>query len=285
MATEVRKRLAIFPGYHGISIAADVYGEEAQPPIIFAHGGGQTRHAWRNSGKSLAKAGFQSICVDLRGHGDSSWCPEGDYRIEAFAEDLVSLCGEIGTPPVLVGASLGGISAMVAAGELCPGLFRAIVFVDVTPHMETSGVEKIIGFMSEHLDEGFGSLEEAADAIAAYLPHRSKPKNLDGLAKNLKLGDDQRYRWHWDPRFVTGVNRPSASRDPERLSNAVANIQVPTMLVKGQMSELVSDQSVQQFLELKPDAKFVDVANAHHMVAGDHNDAFTDAIIEFVLET
>ncbi len=283
MASEVRKRSAVLSGYNGISIAADVYGEKDQPPIVFAHGGGQTRHAWRNSAKLLAGAGFQSVCVDLRGHGDSDWCPQGDYRIEAFAEDLVSICGEIGSQPVLVGASLGGISAMVAAGELRAGLFRAIVFVDVTPHMETSGVEKIIGFMSEHLDEGFGSLEEAANAIAAYLPHRSKPKNLDGLAKNLKLGDDQRYRWHWDPKFVTGVNRPSASRDPERLSKAVANIQVPIMLVKGQMSELVSEQSVQQFLELKPDAKFVDVANAHHMVAGDHNDAFTDAIVEFAL--
>jgi pimeloyl-ACP methyl ester carboxylesterase len=150
--------------------------------------------------------------------------------------------------------------------------------------METSGIEKIIGFMSEYLDEGFSSLEDAADAIAAYLPHRSKPKNLNGLAKNLKLGDDQRYRWHWDPKFVTGVQRPSASRDPERLAKAVANIQVPTMLVKGQMSELVSDQSVEQFLELKPSAKFVDVADAHHMVAGDHNDAFTDAITGFLLE-
>jgi pimeloyl-ACP methyl ester carboxylesterase len=283
LATEVRKRSAVLPGYNGISIAADVYGEQGQPPIVFAHGGGQTRHAWRNSAKLLAGAGFQSVCVDLRGHGESDWCPQGDYRIEAFAEDLVNICGEIGSPPILVGASLGGISAMVAAGELSAGLFRAIVFVDVTPHMETSGVEKIIGFMSEHLDEGFGSLDEAADAIAAYLPHRSKPKNLDGLAKNLKLGDDQRYRWHWDPKFVTGVNRPSASRDPERLSKAVANIQVPIMLVKGQMSELVSEHSVQKFLELKPDAKFVDVANAHHMVAGDHNDAFTDAIVEFAL--
>ncbi len=284
MTNDVKQRSVVLTGYNKISIAADIYGEQNQPAIIFAHGGGQTRHAWRHSGKLLAAAGFQSICVDLRGHGNSEWCPEGDYRIEAFAEDFVSICRGLASPPVLVGASLGGIAAMVAAGEFSARLFRAIVLVDVTPHMETSGVEKIIGFMSEHLDAGFGSLEEAADAIAAYLPHRAKPKNLDGLAKNLKLGDDQRYRWHWDPKFVTGVNRPSASRDPERLSKAVSNIDVPIMLVKGQMSELVSEASVQRFLELKPDAKFVDVANAHHMVAGDHNDAFTDAIVKFALE-
>ena len=282
--TEAVPKPITYSGFNGLTIAADVFGENASRPILFAHGGGQTRHAWRMTGKRLAEAGFQSICLDLRGHGESSWCPEGDYRIEAFAEDLVCICAELESAPVLVGASLGGISAMVAAGELYPGLFSSIIFVDVTPNMEMSGVEKIIGFMSEHLAEGFGSLEEAADAIAAYLPHRPRPKSLNGLAKNLTLGDDKRYRWHWDPQFVSGVNRPSASRDPQRLVDAVAKIEVPIMLVRGQMSELVSEQSVEQFLKLKPAAKFVDIAGAGHMVAGDHNDAFTEAITEFIIE-
>ena len=281
---EIMPTSVAYAGYNGLKIVADIYGEHDSPPILFAHGGGQTRHAWRRTGTLLAKSGFQSICLDLRGHGESSWCPEGDYRIEAFAEDLVHICEKLGSAPVLVGASLGGISAMVAAGELEPGLFSAIVFVDVTPHMEMTGVEKIVGFMSAHLDEGFGSLEEVANVISAYLPHRPQPKDLSGLEKNLKLGEDGRYRWHWDPKFMSGDNRPSASRDPQRLANAVKGIEVPIMLVRGQMSELVSEQSVQQFLELKPDAKFVDVANAGHMVVGDHNDAFTEAITGFLLE-
>ena len=119
--------------------------------------------------------------------------------------------------------------------------------------------------------------------ISSYLPHRPKPKNLSGLEKNLKVGDDGRFRWHWDPRFVTGMNRPSASRNPERLANALAKIDVPVMLVRGQMSELVSQQSVEQFLKLKPTATFCDVADASHMVAGDDNDAFTEAVAEFLL--
>ena len=260
-----------------------MFGEDANPTVLFAHGGGQTRHAWRRSGKLLAEAGFHSICLDLRGHGESSWCPQGDYRIEAFAQDLVCICTRLESPPVLVGASLGGVSAMVAAGELHPGLFSAIVLVDVTPHTEMSGVEKILGFMTEHVEEGFASIEDAADAISAYLPHRPKPQNLNGLAKNLNLDDDGRYRWHWDPRFITGERRPSASRDPQRLADAIVAIDVPMLLVRGKMSELVSEQSVRQFLELKPDARVVDVANARHMVAGDHNDAFTEAITDFLL--
>jgi pimeloyl-ACP methyl ester carboxylesterase len=225
------------------------------------------------------------LCLDLRGHGDSEWSASGDYRLEAFAQDLLQVCEKFDRPPVLIGASLGGIAAMIAAGELQPEPFAAVIFVDVTPTMEMSGVEKITGFMSAHLEEGFASLEEAADAISAYLPHRERPADLSGLAKNLRQGDDGRYRWHWDPRFMSGDSRPSASRDPDRLSSAVRNITVPMLLVRGRMSELVSEESVRQFLDLVPHASYVDVADAGHMVAGDDNDVFTRAILEFLQVT
>ena len=174
---------------------------------------------------------------------------------------------------------------MIAAGELQPEPFAAVIFVDVTPMMEMSGVEKITGFMSAHLDDGFASLEEAADVISEYLPHRKRPANLSGLAKNLRQGEDGRYRWHWDPRFMSGDSRPSASRDPDRLCSAVRNITAPILLVRGRMSELVSEESVRQFLDLVPHASYVDVANAGHMVAGDDNDVFTSAIAEFLRTT
>ena len=280
---EGEPRQTSFLGVDELPLMADLFGRNSSRPVVFAHGGGQTRHAWRKTGGRLATLDFQSVCIDLRGHGDSGWCPNGDYRIEAFAEDLIRVSQTLETPPALVGASLGGIAAMVAAGELHPGVFSAVVFVDVTPHMEMSGIEKIVGFMTEHVDQGFESLSEAAEVISSYLPHRPKPKNLSGLEKNLKVGDDGRFRWHWDPRFVTGMNRPSASRDPERLANALTKIDVPVMLVRGQMSELVSQQSVEQFLKLKPTATLCDVADASHMVAGDDNDAFTDAVAEFLL--
>jgi pimeloyl-ACP methyl ester carboxylesterase len=272
-------------GHGGISLTLDAYGDAADWPILLAHGGGQTRHAWRNSGKALAAAGYYALCLDLRGHGDSEWSDSGDYRLEAFAHDLLEVCETLDRPPVLIGASLGGIAAMIAAGELQPEPFAAVIFVDVTPTMEMSGVEKITGFMSAHLEDGFATLEEAADVISEYLPHRKRPANLSGLAKNLRQGEDGRYRWHWDPRFMSGDSRPSASRDPDRLSSAVRNITAPILLVRGRMSELVSEESVRQFLELVPNASYVDVANAGHMVAGDDNDVFTSAIAEFLRTT
>ncbi len=276
------KNQKTFAGFNDVSIRADVYGDNHERPVLFAHGGGQTRHAWRQTGRLLAEQGCQSFCIDLRGHGESDWSKGGDYGIDMFAEDLLCICDQLEFPPVLVGASLGGNAAMVAAGDLRPGVFSALIFVDVTPHLEPTGVDKIVGFMGEHLAEGFGSLEEAADVIADYLPNRPKRKNLSGLEKNLRKGDDGRYRWHWDPQFIKGLYSPTTVRDPLWLSHAVEKIDVPILLVRGQMSELVSEESVRQFLELRPDAKFVDVAKAGHMVAGDHNDAFTAAIADFL---
>jgi pimeloyl-ACP methyl ester carboxylesterase len=171
---------------------------------------------------------------------------------------------------------------MLAAGEGDPRLFAAVVLVDVTPQMEDEGVEKIVGFMNAHLEEGFASLSAAADAVAAYLPHRPKPSDTSGLAKNLLLGDDGRYRWHWDPKFMTGDRRASAARDHERLTHAVQRIETPILLVRGRMSELVSEASVASFLRAVPAADYVDVADAAHMVAGDKNDVFCDAVMEFL---
>lgn len=271
-----------YAGHEGVSLAAEAFGPITGQGVLLAHGGGQTRGAWQYTGKVLGKAGFRAVAVDLRGHGESDWCAEGNYATEAFAEDLRLIARTFDRPPAMIGASLGGISAMLAAGEDDPQMFAALVLVDVTPQMEDEGVEKIVGFMNAHLDEGFASLEAAADAIAEYLPHRPRPKDTSGLAKNLRLGDDGRYRWHWDPRFMTGDRRASAARDHERLTHAVQRVAAPVLLVRGRMSELVSEASVASFLAAVPAAEYVDIADAAHMVAGDKNDVFCDAVVDFL---
>jgi pimeloyl-ACP methyl ester carboxylesterase len=272
-----------FRGSGDIRLCADVYGNEnAQHSVLLAHGGGQTRHAWQQTAKRLAEDGFYSITLDLRGHGNSDWAEDGDYSIDIFAQDYLKICEELPDKPVLVGASLGGIAAIVAAGEFESDLFKAIVLVDIAPRLEASGIEKIMQFMGSHVHEGFESLDEAADVIAAYLPHRKRPSNLTGLGKNLKLGKDGRYRWHWDPKFMNAFGKPTASRNPERLEEAVQSIDSPMMLIRGKMSELVTEEAAKQFLDLVPTATYADVSDAGHMVAGDNNDIFSDKLIEFL---
>jgi len=278
-----------FESSDGVALVGDAYGPEDGPAVLLAHGGGQTRHAWGATARDLAGRGWRAVAIDQRGHGDSGWSEDGDYGLERFGSDLLAIAAQCAQAPALVGASLGGLSGLIAQGELVPATgqrgFSALVMVDVTPRVEQSGVDRIRGFMSKHMDEGFASLEEASAVIAAYLPHRPPPRNLDGLRKNLRLGEDGRYRWHWDPRFVS--NRPLgdfAAHYSPRLQRAAQAISIPTLLVRGSRSEVVTDEAVREFLALVPHARSVDIRNAGHMVAGDENDSFSGAVISFLEE-
>jgi pimeloyl-ACP methyl ester carboxylesterase len=251
---------------------------------VLAHGGGQTRHAWGGAAQALARRGGYALALDLRGHGESAWSPDGNYEFDVFARDLEDVALALRAPPVVVGASLGGLAALLAQGESARGVFAAVVLVDVTPRMEQAGVERIRGFMTEHLERGFATLEEAADAVAAYQPHRKRERNLTGLEKNLRRGADGRWRWHWDPRFMQRETQIPRDLSQSRLVDAARNLRVPTLLVRGRMSDLVSEASAREFLELVPHARFADVSDAGHMVAGDRNDVFNEAVLKFLAE-
>jgi pimeloyl-ACP methyl ester carboxylesterase len=272
----------------GLHLAADVGGPADNPTVVLLHGGGQTRHSWTGTWKVLVDAGWRAWSVDLRGHGDSDWAPDGDYSLDGFAGDILALARSLPRPPILVGASLGGLASLVAVAESSEQerTARAVVLVDVAHKLEESGRDRIGAFMTGNLD-GFASLEEAADAIAAYNPHRPRPSDLSGLAKNLRRRPGGRWVWHWDPAFILGKlgstdETRSSVVDPGRLGWAVDNLRVPTLLVRGRSSDLLSEEGARDFLARVPHAEFADVAGAGHMVAGDRNEVFNRAILDFL---
>jgi pimeloyl-ACP methyl ester carboxylesterase len=254
---------------------------------VLLHGGGQTRHSWGTTLRVLGERGWRAYSLDLRGHGDSEWAPDGDYTLDAFAGDIVAISHELGRPPALVGASLGGIASLAAIGEhLDEEIATALVLVDVAPRIEEDGRMRIGEFMMQHMDDGFATLDDVADAIQAYNPHRPRPTDLSGLRKNLRYADDRWY-WHWDPAFIKGRmgsadETRSSLVDPQRLQQAARNLTVPTLLVRGRMSDLLSAEGARELLELVPHAQMVDVAGAGHMVAGDRNDLFNDSVVDFL---
>lgn len=278
----VKPATVTFRGDEDVTLAADTYGDPVRGTVLLAHGGGQTRHAWAKACTSLSASGWRAVAVDLRGHGESQWSPSGDYRIQRFAGDLVQVAEQLGDRPALVGASLGGIAGMVVEAISAPGTFSSLTLVDVTPQMEPAGIAKVMGFMAERVGVGFADLDDAADFIASYLPHRPRPTDLSGLAKNLRLHPDGRYRWHWDPRFVTSVSESRASYATGSFQDQLGAIDTPIHLVRGRMSELVSRESADAFRAAVPHARFTDVENAGHMVAGDRNDMFVDAVLDFL---
>ncbi len=272
-----------FSGHDGLDLKAAASGPADGAPVLLVHGGGQTRRAWRRAAEAIAAEGYRAIALDLRGHGESAWCNNGNYALTHFAEDIVAVTRQLTVRAHYVGASLGGLSGLLAEGDINPGGFASLTLVDITPNMSPDGVARITDFMARHMEEGFASPEDAADAIAAYTPHRERRGPSDSLKHYLRLGVDGRYRWHWDPAFITGIDADTGGAT-ERLEDAARALRLPVHLVRGQSSDLVSPEAAQDFLKLVPHARYDDIAGTGHMVVGDRNDVFCDVILGFLRE-
>ena len=277
-----------FRGSDGLTLIADEWNrgaataatsDLARPSILFLHGGGQNRFSWKNTGQILADEGLHVIALDSRGHGDSDRSTDANYTVDALCADTIAVLDQIGRPVILIGASMGGMTGILAADQAGPEKVKKLVLVDVVPRYEKDGSARIRDFMFSHV-HGFESLEEAADAVAEYLPHRRKPRSPEGLKKNLRRRDGRWY-WHWDPKFLTAPNDDAFVRE-EKLEQAAIDLKIPILLIRGRLSDVVSEAGVKDFLEKVPDAEFVELSDAGHTAAGDDNDAFSEVVVQFV---
>src|ERR1700758_1732595 len=269
-----------FSGAGGIRLVADEWnhGASDRPTILMLHGGGQNRFSWKNTGQILANDGFHVIALDSRGHGDSDRAPDANYDVETLTADVMHVLDAIGRPVVIIGASMGGLTGILAAYRAGPTRVIKLALVDVVPRFEKGGSARIREFMMSGLD-GFESLEQAADAVAAYLPYRTKPRSPEGLKKNLRLRDGRWY-WHWDPAFMTKPGDDPQLRT-EKFEHAAADLTIPVLLIRGKLSDVVSPEGVRHFLDTVPNAEFVELSDAGHTAAGDDNDAFSDVVGQF----
>lgn len=250
-------------------------------PVILSHGGGQTSAAWRQTAAKLAMLGFRCTIYDQRGHGVSDWSPDHDYRLDRFRDDLRAIVHSCSTRPVVVGASLGGLSGMLVAGEGdCRDDLAGLVLVDIAARMSENGSDRINDFMKTSAQLGFASVEEAAERISAYLPHRKKLTSIKSLARNMRLFSDGRYRWNWDPEFLMG--ELSMVPDYDRLSAACSRIEIPVSLIRGGQSELITREAVEEMRELIPCMECHEIPGASHMVVGDNNDKFFSVVKPFL---
>ncbi|MEP6906562.1 MAG: alpha/beta hydrolase [Pseudoxanthomonas sp.] len=271
-------------GAGGLCLAATAFPTssvlQAESSLLFAHGFGQTRGAWHKSAVALAADGYAGLSYDARGHGESARNPsELTYTGEQFADDLIIVSGEHTQPPVLIGASMGGLFGMIAEARW-PGLFRAMVLVDITPRWEEAGLQRILGFITA-FPQGFDSLDHAAEIIAAYLPHRRERKSHDELREILRQRDDGRWAWHWDARLIDDLVRDCAQHQDDIAESARA-LRCPVLLISGGRSDLVSSRTVEEFRTLVPHAEHAHLPQATHMLAGDDNDTFTQTVVEYL---
>jgi non-heme chloroperoxidase len=270
----------LWSGAEGLELAADAWGDPQGQPVLLLHGGGQTRHSWRTTALQLAAVGYHAVALDARGHGDSDWSPRAHYAQDDFVRDLQCVVAMLGhRRPVLMGASIGGNTCLAAAGEGHVDA-AALILVDIVPQTERAGFDRIKGFM-EQAPQGYESLDAVAEAVATFRGEVPRARALDGLAKNVRLGPEGRYHWHWDPRFMEGREHDFATRHA-RLSACARRLALPTLLVRGAGSDVVSEAGAREFLALCPHAEYLNVLDAGHMLTGDSNDVFGRTTLDFL---
>ncbi|MBA2933663.1 alpha/beta hydrolase [Sphingomonas sp. CGMCC 1.13654] len=260
----------------GVMLCADEHGPPNGLPVLFFHGGGQSRRSWNSAARMVGAAGYRGLSFDLRGHGESGWAEDGDYMLDAFARDVAALIDGFDEPVVLVGASRGGQAALVGASRR-PGRVAMVMLADVAPLLRDSGVDEFRGFFRASMG-GFSTLDEAADALATHL---DRPRTADAsrLAKTMRTGEDGRLYWQWDPKTVSPefLNPPS---ETIALEEAAARIKDPVILVRAEFSNIVSDASVDLFRRLTPQLEVIEAKGVGHMITGDRNDAFAETLLD-----
>jgi pimeloyl-ACP methyl ester carboxylesterase len=288
----IEPQVFTFRSKDGLLLTGERAGATGAPSVILMHGGGQTRHSWGGAMRELARRGYYVINLDARGHGDSEWAESPEhYGLKFMADDLLRIIEQLPNAPVLIGASMGGLTALqcivsaqhrLAGPRLAgPRVASGLVLVDVVPRIERQGAERILRFMNANPD-GFATIEEAAEAVAQYNPHRPRPRNVHGLMKNLRKSDDGRLRWHWDPKFTQSVRGDGDPRDLGWALQHSGHFVEPALLVRGMHSDIVSDEGVAELKACLPQLEVFDVAAAGHMIAGDRNDIFNLALLDFL---
>ncbi|GAA1518575.1 alpha/beta fold hydrolase [Nocardioides humi] len=254
----------------------------AGPLVVLLHGGFQNRSAWRSAVPELQAAGYEVVTYDLRGHGDSDRSPTGRYDVADHAADLRALLELLDRPAALIGASLGGGAALSVAGHRDRAVrdrVAALVLVDVVPRLEEGGRDRVRAFAADHA-AGFASLEDAAQRVASYVG--GTPRAGRGLERSLVLGEDGRYRWHWDPALVDeGFDAYGDQLVADQLA-ASRRLELPTLLLRGGSSDVTSPGAVAEFLAAAPKAVFREIPEVGHMVSAMPNHPYLTAAAEFL---
>ena len=249
-------------------------------PIVFLHGGGLTAHTW-DCVAAMMRDRFRCIALDQRGHGDSEWSPVIDYRIASHVGDIEGFIDAMRLErPILVGQSMGGLNSIAYATRHSDRM-RAMVIVDVAPEIGASGAERIRDFASTpELDSPDAFLERAVK----FNSLRDPAVLRRSLHYNLRETPAGKWTFKHDQRRRTDDAMRSFTEDRARLVAEVSKIKCPTLVVRGALSDVLTDDGAAKFAGSLPSGRWVRIEKSGHNVQGDNPRALLDAMGAFFRE-
>lgn len=252
------------------------WGTGGLPPMVLLHGFAVTAHAWDFYSLS-ARTSFHVHALDHRGHGDSEWASDGDYRRERHATDLVKFVHALGLSPlVLIGHSLGGSVALLAATQM-PERVRALVIVDSTlgPRRGASAIQRFT-----QGPDIFPSLDAFAEYATALNPRRTKDGLLRTLQFNARQLPDGQWTWKYD-KILRSPDRPRTPPDFQQMWLALTTLPCPILYVRAGEASHLADELVPMLESLAPRVRIVTVPNTAHSVMGDNPVGFEHIVRNF----
>ncbi len=259
------------------------WGDRDRPAVLLLHGFAQSGHSFDFVSLSLCDR-LRVVALDLRGHGESDWSPDADYRRGSHVADVDGAIAELGLAPVsIVGLSLGGTIGYLLASAR-PSMVRSLVMVDIAPRVEPDGLRRVRGFVEGQ--DRFSSLEEMVDSVRRFRPGRTEEQLRGSVLRNARRLPDGAWSWKYDPAMRRPEARPRTGPEEEaRLWAALEGLRCPTLVVRGAESDIVSRASAAELVRRIPDARGVEVEGAGHLVPGDNPSGFIAAIEPFLIET
>lgn len=264
-----------FRGSGGVKLRGEAFGVPTHPPVLLLPAGGQHHRSLIEVARALGAAGRYAICLDLRGHGVSEWSSAGEYSLEAYVDDIRLVLQQFEQRPVLISTAISGINAVIALGETQDPSCSGLVLAGVSDQMNREEMRTAVRLLREQAS-GFDTEEEAVIARRELRPFEQPQTDV---ASELRTGDDGRLYWHWDPRMLGAYD---VRRAMQRFKAALKNIRVPTLIVRGGLSQLISEESAENLRDLIPAAELVNLEQAGHLAATDDHDGFNAALLEFL---
>lgn len=253
------------------------WGRPNHPTLLMLHGICQQCHSWDFISLALADR-FHVIALDARGHGDSQWPTDGDYSLDAHQRDLDGVVDALGHRNfVVVGHSMGGRNGYVFASRR-PDLVRGLAIVDTGPGQVAAGSRRIRNFIS--LPDRLNSYEEFVQRVMDYT---GRPAWLvhGSLQHTIRETSDGKWTWKYDAAIRSPDFRPE-SWASEKLWQCLADLQCPTLAVRGANTDVLSKDVFKRMLEVIPQCRGVTVERAGHLVPGDNPRGFLEALTPFL---
>jgi pimeloyl-ACP methyl ester carboxylesterase len=248
------------------------------PTLLLLHGYTGHARSWDHFAAAMTDR-YRVLALDQRGHGQTDWAPPDRYDTSEMITDVEAFVAALGLERfTLLGLSMGGLVAIGYAGKR-PRELAKLVIVDIAPEIDVEGLERIRAGVVR--SDVFGSVDEAFARAREDNPIPPPEHQRYRIAYSLMRREDGKYTYRYD-RALRDPNNPRQGIPAEEGWTMVANINVPTLLVRGELSDILSRATAEKMCTSIPDCRLVEIAGSSHPVPLDKPDEFLEAARTFL---